>query len=186
MVSSIFYLAGPALTSRPDRFPAIFRGRVQAALTVVWSFVIPGLQKTSPAQIVARVLSSNLGSSIRDYVFIDFCAGGGGPTPSIERHLNANLRATAGQGKSDEPVQFVLTDLHPHLEDWAEISKKSANILYDSQPVDASNAPPELIARYKAQGKKVFRSFHLSFHHMSDPLAKAILRNTVETSDAIG
>jgi hypothetical protein len=127
--------------------------------------------------MVAGLLANLLGSSLHDYVYIDFCAGGGGPTPSIERQLNKTILG------SGEPLQFVLTDLHPHEERWSKTAESNPNISYEAGSVDASDVPPELIARYKQQGKKVFRLYNLAFHHFDDPLAKAILKNTIETSD---
>lgn len=149
---------------------------------------------------MARVLSTQLKSTIRDYVFIDFCAGAGGPTPSIEKHLNSSLTSSSSSSSfsqqtnhiqpngssSSTPVQFVLTDLHPHTESWVLASSQSPNLSYVPYPVDASNAPPDLIQTYKSAGKKTFRLFNLAFHHFDDPLAKAILRNTLETSDGFG
>ncbi|KAM7207279.1 hypothetical protein V8F20_002341 [Naviculisporaceae sp. PSN 640] len=162
-------------------FPAFLRAKVQAALTVAWMSHIPVIQPSSPANAVARLLSTQLKSSIRDYVFIDFCAGAGGPTPAIEKHLNSSLASS-----SQQPVQFVLTDLHPHTESWILHEKNSPNLSYVPYPVDASDAPPHLIQTYKSKGKKTFRLFNLAFHHFDDPLAKAILRNTLQTSDGFG
>jgi hypothetical protein len=168
---------------------------------------VPVLQSSSPAQLAARILSTNLGASIRDYVFIDFCAGAGGPTPYIEKHLNqtisngASSPAAPSTGSSyaaiaaaapKQPVRFVLTDLHPHVADWRRAAAASPNISFVPEPVDAAHAPTDLLERYKkadtgAEGtKKVFRLFNLAFHHFDDPLAKAILKNTVETSDGFG
>jgi hypothetical protein len=205
------------------RFPAWCRGRVQAALTIMWTTAVPFLMGGSPAQYAARVLKKELGSSIRDYVFIDFCAGGGGPTPSIEQEMNRRVDvsktdATAAEGRTskdtatpsyaevaapgptsstngvhsdtnnnsnsdNEAVQFVLTDLHPHVPNWAEAAAKSPNMHYEAQPVDAANAPASLIQQHRASGKRIFRLFNLAFHHFDDPLARAILRNTMENSD---
>ncbi|KAH8903498.1 hypothetical protein BR93DRAFT_884960 [Coniochaeta sp. PMI_546] len=183
-------------------FPNFLRAKVQAALTRAWTTSVPFFQSGSPAQLAARVLASELGSRVRSYVYIDFCAGAGGPTPSIEKHLNGSLSShqhphpqpksyadaaatgTPAEHTSDRPVQFVLTDLHPHPEDWAIAARESQNISYESGSVDAADAPPELVGRYKSEGKKVMRLFSLAFHHFDDPLAKAILKNTVETSDA--
>ncbi|KAK3682411.1 hypothetical protein B0T22DRAFT_282777 [Podospora appendiculata] len=191
-------------------FPSAFRERIQAALTIAWTTHVPILQSTSPARLVAKVLSSHLASSIRNYVFIDFCAGAGGPTPSIEKHLNqtlnsspstdpphgtfAQVAAAAAASDSDlaspppqpSPVQFVLTDLHPHVADWKSAAAASPNISYVASSVDAAAVPADLVGSYKRQGKKVFRLFNLAFHHFDDPLAKAILKNTVETSDGFG
>ncbi len=109
---------------------------------------VPFLQKSSAAAVAAKVLETNLGSSVRDFIFIDFCAGGGGPTPFVERFLNQALadsaapdtqspprgrstgaRARKGE-KSLEPVQFILTDLHPHVENWRQAAAQSPNIQY--------------------------------------------------------
>lgn len=171
---------------------------------------IPGLQWISPARLVSNLLASQLSNSIRDYVFIDFCAGAGGPTPSIERYLNSRIAAEGGAARGrgsskpgsyaaaaakDTPaegssgagaVEFVLTDLHPHEENWRKAAERSPNVGYVARSVDASNVPPELLDGYKKDGKKVFRLFNLAFHHFDDPLAKAILKNTVETSDGFG
>ena len=167
---------------------------------------MPFFQTGSPASLAARVLASQLGPRVRSYVYIDFCAGAGGPTPSIEKHLNGSLSsshppgppksyadaAAAGSpptsestnGGHLEPVKFVLTDLHPHPDDWAVAARESPNISYEPGSVDAADAPPELVGRYKKEGKKVMRLFSLAFHHFDDALARAILKNTVETSDA--
>jgi hypothetical protein len=139
--------------------------------------------------------------SLPDYTFVDFCAGAGGPTPTIERTLNARLLAASSSAllngsPSTGPAQFVLTDLHPHLPSWSAASKRSENLTYISTPVDASAAPPDLLRLVSGgerrrhgrhmENKKIFRLFNLAFHHFDDPLAAAILKNTVETSDAFG
>lgn len=93
-----------------------------------------------------------------------------------------------GDGHGDGRVNFVLTDLHPHVESWAAASKKSDRLTYISHPVDAANAPDDLLQRYGGKGGKkgIFRLFNLAFHHFDDDLARAILKNTVETSDGFG
>ncbi|KAL1872642.1 hypothetical protein VTK73DRAFT_1403 [Phialemonium thermophilum] len=224
--------------------PNFIRGKVQAGLTLAWITKLPIIQSASPASIVARVLDSQLGASIRDYVFIDFCAGAGGPTAYIEKRLNQRLgeskSASNGSGATGsrkgkpgpksgpgsyaavaalgtpaengssgsgggsnsspstgsngatpvastlEPVRFVLTDLYPHEENWRKVAARSPNVTYVAESVDAANVPAELVARYKNDGKKVFRLFNLAFHHFDDPLARLILKNTVETSDGFG
>lgn len=183
-----------------------------------WTFSLPFLWSASPATLVARVLQRQLGTSVTKYTFIDFCAGAGGPTPFIERALNAvitksstvlpapsttdaadrttpSYAAIAADGDSthgaedegdSKAVEFVLTDLHPHPESWAQIAAESKHITYIPFPVDASNAPEGIIEKYTSSGKRVFRLFNLAFHHFDDPLARDILRNTVETSDGFG
>lgn len=83
-------------------------------------------------------------------------------------------------------VDFVMTDLHPHPEAWAAAAKKSAHLHYEPSPVDAAHAPADLLRWYGAGGRGVFRLFNLAFHHFDDELARAILRNTVATSEGFG
>lgn len=80
-------------------------------------------------------------------------------------------------------MDFVLTDIHPHLEAWAAAAKKSANLRFVARSVDAGDAPRDL---GQGEGKKVFRLFNLAFHHFDDGLARRILRNTLETSEGFG
>lgn len=179
-------------------FPDFLRGYMQAALTAAWTTHIPILQSSSPAAIVSRILASQLSSRVRDYVFIDFCAGGGGPTPSIEKHLNKSIAASSSSSASSSApsyaavatapasVQFILTDLHPHVDLWSQAAAASPNLTYVTESVDAARAPTDLIASHKRSGKKVFRLFNLAFHHFDDDLARKILKNTVETSDGFG
>jgi hypothetical protein len=80
-------------------------------------------------------------------------------------------------------VKFVLTDLHPHITEWTKAAAKSEHLSFVSKSVDAANAPTDLIKR---DGKKTFRLFFLAFHHFDDPMAREILRNTLETADGFG
>lgn len=101
---------------------------VQSCLTVAWNFRMPIMQKHSPAQVVSSILYNTLDKSVTEYTYVDFCAGAGGPTPCIERELNQKLAKTKPppertgpaatpvvNGGPNEPVQFVMTDLHPHI-----------------------------------------------------------------------
>ncbi len=128
---------------------------------------------------MSRLLRSTLPLPPSSYIFIDFCAGGGGPTPSIEHHLN-NDNHHKSSSRSDHLVRFVLTDLHPHVDLWEKAAARSANVSFVREPVDAANAPRELTERYRREGKRVFRLFNLAFHHFGDGLARRILRDTVE------
>jgi hypothetical protein len=167
------------------------------------------LQKASPAQLVAGVLHRALGSSVTQYTYVDFCAGAGGPTPFIEKDLNAQLSSIspsslyttsaniASKGNAvlvprsprtaeaapGGAVKFVLTDLHPHIPDWTEFAKRSKNLSFVSEPVDAANAPASLNG---TDGRKIFRLYNLAFHHFEDKLGLDILRNTIETADGFG
>jgi len=115
---------------------------------------------------------------VTSHTYVDFCAGGGGPTPWIERAVNRGLAERGEPG-----VEFVLTDLHPNPGAWAQAAAQSAHVSFVPDPVDASAVQQELVARYSGKGKSIFRLYNLAFHHFEDPLAKAILKNTVETSD---
>ncbi|KAI8950303.1 hypothetical protein F4801DRAFT_355721 [Xylaria longipes] len=98
----------------------------------------------------------------------------------------AQNRGHARDRNRGEAVKFVLTDLHPHVESWEQAARKSPHLTYVSTPVDAAAAPPDLIIQNKTHGKGVFRLFNLAFHHFDDDLARAILKNTVSTSDGFG
>ncbi|KAI6714216.1 hypothetical protein JHW43_003253 [Diplocarpon mali] len=186
-------------------FPQYLREKVQSCLTLCWTFRVPILQKASPAQLVASTLHRTLGEDVTRYTYVDFCAGAGGPTPFIEKNLNTQLysrtplsphkastndsetKLTSRSQKISTPenrgVQFILTDLHPHIPDWTDASKCSENLTFVSDPVDAANAPLSLNG---ADGRKIFRLYNLAFHHFEDKLAMAILRNTLETADGFG
>jgi hypothetical protein len=185
----------------PSRWPNYLREKVQSGLTLAWTFRMPVLQKTSPAQLVASTLRLVLSSSVTNYTYVDFCAGAGGPTPFIEQDLNEQLRldrqtsfvatnghttkpnaSTIGEG-DDRAVKFVLTDLHPHIPEWTKAAAKSEHLSFVSKSVDAANAPMDLMEH---DGKKTFRLFFLAFHHFDDPLAREILRNTLDTADGFG
>jgi hypothetical protein len=185
--------AQPADQDTP-RFPPWFRCKVQAALTQLWNSKIPYIQPVSPARMVSRLLEAHLGDRLSDHVIIDFCAGGGGPTPSIERYINKDIKQQQKQQKQGKgPVQFVLTDLHPHIENWTMAASRSPNVHFSPDPVDASDAPADLLsnhlnttAPFSVQEKKRFRLFNLAFHHFDDALARRILANTIQTSDGFG
>ncbi|KAH6605885.1 hypothetical protein Trco_005038 [Trichoderma cornu-damae] len=155
-------------------FPAFLRSRVQDALTLAWNSNTP-LQPQSPARIAASTLIRELGSSVSSYTFVDFCAGGGGPTPAIQRAINGHLEA-----EGEPPVDFVLTDLHPNIAAWENAAERSPQITYERQPVDASKAPRHLVER--RDGRKVMRLFNLSFHHFDDALARDVLKDTISAS----
>ncbi|KAI9708993.1 MAG: hypothetical protein M1812_007806 [Candelaria pacifica] len=167
-------------------FPSYLRSKVQASLTLAWRLKLPLIQHASPASLVSSVLRHLLNTSKSQYTIVDFCAGAGGPTPTIEKLLNEQLASETKAKDGDyNAVDFILTDLHPHLDAWQEAVKKSDNLKYISKSIDAANAPSELIKK-KAQGRKVIRLFNLAFHHFDDELATQILKNTIETADGFG
>ncbi|KAI9699116.1 MAG: hypothetical protein M1836_003305 [Candelina mexicana] len=164
-------------------FPAYLREKIQASLTLAWRIKLPFVQVASPASLAASVLRRLLNTSTSKYTVVDFCAGAGGPTPTIEKLLNEQL--TSPRDERNKSVEFILTDLHPHLDAWQEAVKKSDNLGYIAKSVDAANAPTDLIQE-KARGRKVIRLFNLAFHHFDDELATQILKNTIETADGFG
>ncbi|KAM0356188.1 hypothetical protein ACHAPU_000583 [Fusarium lateritium] len=158
-------------------FPAFLRARVQDGLTRAWLSNTP-LQSQSPASLSAQVLIDQLDTSLTDFTFIDFCAGGGGPTPSIARTVNTHLRS-----RGSDPARFIMTDLHPNVDAWERVAQKNPLLTYERTSVDATAAPKHLVSR--DDGTKPFRLFNLAFHHFDDDLATAILRDTVETSEGL-
>lgn len=154
--------------------PSAVRAGIQSVLQLVWDMHLPPLTKASSAAYIGDVILENLPNP-GTFDFIDNCAGGGGPTPGIEARVNAKLRA---EGK--KPARFVLTDLHPHINAWERLAKKFENITYVSDPVDARDC-----MRLARDGKRECRMFSLSFHHMDDPVAAAILKDAFENADAI-
>ncbi|RKF63478.1 hypothetical protein GcM3_139012 [Golovinomyces cichoracearum] len=174
-------------------FPDYLREKVQSCLTLFWTIKFPVIQEASAAQSVARILSRVVGDKIQQFTYVDFCAGAGGPTPTIEKEINSKLISGANENshnsqstektKSNSPVQFVLTDLHPHIPDWTKIAKRNENITFYSEPVDATDVPVSLIGN---NHKKIFRLYNLSFHHFDDKLGSDILHNTLETADGFG
>ena len=207
------------------RFPQSLREKVQACLSLCWKSKVPIIQPACPAALATSTLQKLLGSSLPSYTFVDFCAGAGGPTPSIERCINEKfLRKSSmptsmsngvseGAWMSKKPkkqpngnnngnnapngVDFVLTDLFPNTPAWSKAAKRSEHIHYVAQSVDAANAPPDLLAQAgfptygttgtpsgrKSSSRKIFRLYNLAFHHFPDPLAEAILLNTLSTAD---
>jgi hypothetical protein len=149
------------------------RAYIQSYLTRVWNLHIPPFSKTSPAGVASDLILENI-KDPSSFTFVDLCAGAGGPTETIERVLNAKLQA---EGKRE--AQFVLTDLHPLLEEWAAVSKRQENITFISEPLDATQCE-----RVAPKYRKECRIFNLCFHHFDDPLASTILRKATESADS--
>ncbi|KAL1840896.1 hypothetical protein VTJ49DRAFT_7638 [Mycothermus thermophilus] len=187
-------------------FPNFLRAYIQAALTVAWTsrvstaLLTPSIFQTSkprPASIVATLLRTHLSpyGPLSSYIFIDFCAGGGGPTPSIEQDINARPK-TRPAVLDQEPVRFVLTDLHPHPFLWSLAGawsprppqfRRGRALTYVHEPVDATCVSADLLQRILLTDgddskKKIFRLFNLAFHHFDDDLARRILKDTVNNS----
>jgi hypothetical protein len=164
-------------------------------LTAQWTKRLPIIQAQPPAALAADLVSNILdtlddGSKWR---VIDFCSGGGGPTPYIEKHVNRR-RARA----SKQPIPFQLSDLYPNIDSWMYHAAHSDSLTFIPQPVDATNPPFAAISyttpgdkkAAAAQGfvhnrRKVLRLFCLSFHHFDDDAARKVIQSSLETSDAL-
>ena len=152
-------------------FPPSLRLYVQAVLTHLWDFRLPPLQSHTPSSLVALVLQKTLGHHIRNYTFVDFCSGAGGPTPSIEWFVNRALQDGEGTGErraaqldgfatpdavdggnvgedkeGEGGVPFVMTDIHPHLPAWRSAGARSRLLGYIPEPIDAADAPADMLS----------------------------------------
>ncbi|KAL8829457.1 MAG: hypothetical protein Q9170_006165, partial [Blastenia crenularia] len=209
-------------------FPSFLREKVQAVLTLLWTKHFPPFQSSSPASLVVKTLQSLLGPSIKDYTFIDFCSGAGGPTPFFEREVNNALEleaiekyhakqaarssdsskmrkdvntpssdenghlttTTSDNNNSDPSVDFILTDIHPHIPSWRLACSKSPRLHYIPTPINACSTPPNLLSLTQKPSsqtqplpeRKPFHLFSLAFHHFPNPPARSQLKNTLQHS----
>jgi hypothetical protein len=101
---------------------------------------------------------------------LDVCSGAGGPA----RILVGEIRR-AGR----TPPRFVLTDLHPQLDEWERARFAFPHDLsFVGTPVDATSIPASL-------GLGRARVIINSFHHFPPELASRILRDAVAGSAGI-
>ena len=145
----------------------------QLCLTHCWNLRLPPIAKASSAEVACEVLEDNF-PDLSSFTFVDLGSGAGGPSATFERLLNARLRA-----QHLPPAQFLLTDLNPHLREWAALTQQQENSAYISEPVDASRC-----GRLIPQNRKECRMFNVAFHHFDDPLAVPMLRRAIESADA--
>ncbi|EMC95459.1 hypothetical protein BAUCODRAFT_542157 [Baudoinia panamericana UAMH 10762] len=181
-----------------DITPTFVKHCCQNTLTAQWTQRMPIVQQQAPAELAAAALCTAFDTiediDTADWRVIDFCSGGGGPVPVIERLFNHKRRL---DGK--KAIPFRLSDLHPNLDAWMDHAARSWNLSFIPQPVDASNPPFSAISAtttesniqhdarqhgYTSDGSKVARLYCLSFHHFDDETAKEVLRSTLKTSDA--
>lgn len=151
--------------------PNWLREHSHSALAQMWR--TNASDKGSPAAQACDLLIENI-PDISSFTFIDACAGAGGPTPILEARLNEKLKA-----QEKDPVKFILTDLYPHLSAWEKIVKRSDNISYIADSVDATTA-----MKLAGPNEKECRIFNLCYHHFDDPLAGKVLRRAIESADA--
>lgn len=143
----------------------------QLSLTKLWNLQVQFWSRGSLATQACKIFKDHL-PEVSSYTVLDICAGSGGPTPVLESELNGELEA---QGKT--PIQFILSDLDPHVEEWERISKKQQNISYIETPVDARAVP-------RMGKKKECRIFNLCFHHFNDEDATGILKSAIQSADS--
>jgi salicylate hydroxylase len=154
--------------------PFWLREHEQFSLTQLWNLRVPGWNRGSLATQACKVMKEHL-PDVSSYTFVDFCAGAGGPSPVMEIALNKSLTS---EGKT--PVQFILTDLYPHVQEWERISERQPRVSYIDRPVDA-RASTKLIIESTT---KECRIFNICFHHFDDGDAAGILRDAVGSTDA--
>lgn len=87
---------------------------------------------------------------------VDLCSGAGGPLPPIAQRLVASGTITTA----------TLTDKFPNRAALTAINAENSAIHYREEPVDAGHVPTELTG---------LRTMIGSFHHMPEPVARAIL-----------
>lgn len=181
--------------------PFLVKQCAQNTLEKHWTQRIPILQLRAPAKLAADVIgevfkaieSDDDGGGRDRWKVIDFCSGSGGPTPSIEKHLQAQ-RARTGR----DPVPFYLSDITPNLDAYVLHASRSENLSFIPDSVDATNPPFAAISSstpgdkqaareqgYEHDGCKVMRLFSLAFHHFDDEGAKRVIKSTLDTSDAV-
>ncbi|KAF2470588.1 uncharacterized protein BDR25DRAFT_368996 [Lindgomyces ingoldianus] len=179
------------------RVPRVIRQCCQDMLQQQWARQLPIIQAQSPARVATVGLESAVNEvAARDgarLVVIDFAAGGGGPTPISERLINAERKANG-----DAPLEFLMCDLYPNFPAWNELCKKSDNLGFIPESVDAASPPPRALSvntkrriswtDQQPEGKsdtRIFRLFNLSFHHFDDETAKNILHSTLRSAEGI-
>ncbi|KAL0258848.1 hypothetical protein SLS55_006352 [Diplodia seriata] len=189
----------PIVTTTPKRlfeicdqciYPPLLRRRCQAMLAAEWTHRLPLIQHASPADMAASLIVKAL-DEIKDdgsrITVVDFCSGGGGPVPVIEKLVNKK-RAE----RNKPPIPFTMTDIKPHIDAWMTACSRSPNLSYFPQPVDATDPPPAVISTtasanstdaQHSSNTRVFRLYCLAFHHFPDDLARKVLESTINTSD---
>jgi hypothetical protein len=101
---------------------------------------------------------------------LDLASGAGGPARILIEEI---LRA------GRVPPRFLLTDLHPHPDSWAEACAAHPGIIdFVPDPVDATHIP-EALARGRA------RVIVNAFHHLPPEVARGVLADAVRSRSPI-
>jgi hypothetical protein len=126
-----------------------------------------GLERLNAYTPVTPVLRRGLDSTGARTI-VDMCSGGGGPWPSLSRHLH----------DEGAPLHILLTDKHPNSVTQRTVGSLAEDTLdFYPSPVDARRVPHELHG---------FRTVFTSFHHFSPAEARAVLQNAVDAGEGIG
>ncbi|TKX20528.1 hypothetical protein C1H76_7339 [Elsinoe australis] len=125
--------------------PTFIKYHFQITLTAQWTRRLPLLQSHAPAHhataLLTQILANITDTATTPYTIIEFCSGAGGPTPHIERAVNAaRLRSNL------PPILFRLSDIVPNLEAWIPLSAASEHLSFIPQPVNALDPPPSTIS----------------------------------------
>ncbi|KAK8258248.1 hypothetical protein IWZ00DRAFT_39662 [Phyllosticta capitalensis] len=190
----------PYITRSPLRFfeiadqwicPPVVRRCCQNILASEWAYRLPFIQPSSPADLAAAIISKALDdfadSDDSSFTVVDFCSGSGGPVPTIEKAVN---RRRKERGLS--PVSFLMTDLNPNFDAWRDVCRKSQQLSFIPQSVDATDPPSSVISACSnpeghmpssGSRRRIFRLYCLSFHHFSDAMARQVLESTLDTAD---
>ncbi|KAK4506793.1 hypothetical protein PRZ48_000526 [Zasmidium cellare] len=176
--------------------PPFIKHDQQDALAARWTKKLALLQEHTPAELLADIIDTTLSalttaSPSSNWTVVDFGSGTGGPLPILDTLVNH------GRTELGHPtIQFLLSDLHPHLDSWMTHASRSETLSFVPQAVDAAYPPFSVIssttkgdkeaaymAGLESNGTKVFRTFCSTFHHFDDESAGKVLKSSLETSD---
>lgn len=100
---------------------------------------------------------------------VDLGSGSGGAMPDVIAQIN--------EKRSRDPINLILTDLHPNSDFIKEIAHLNLkNVSYDENAVDATNF---------SQTPEGLKTMVNSFHHMPPTTAKKILQSAQKNSEPI-
>lgn len=123
---------------------------------------------TGTAEVVAGLIREVRQKHHFDQI-TDMGSGSGGPMPEVVKLLNAN--------NDQQPVQLVLSDLHPNPVIMREFNEGTTNyIRYHEQPVNATDMG-------RAPGG--LKTMIASFHHMGPSTAQKVLASAQENGEPI-
>ncbi|KAL9014441.1 MAG: hypothetical protein Q9173_000923 [Seirophora scorigena] len=124
----------------------------------------------------------------------------GNPTRSNDDNNNNNKNNNNDADPSSSSVDFILTDLFPHIPSWKRACSTSAHLHYIPAPINACCTPANMLSltrppllllagssssqeqKKSGEKKKPFHLFSLAFHHFPDPLARLVLRDALAAS----